>query len=288
MYVFWQMLKISGFECDCAKDDGDSHEVVETVGNEVMRSGCGEILIAEMRKSKKDNQPNNREPEREERELQWPKRQFDEERKKRMKMEEEKKELEIKVERLEKEMTELSESSSYLKQEKEKNGKVISDLMKKVEEDVEKENDLLLEIEALVDELVREEKDIKMLTQQRDSLDVNLNQIQQETVNLRPTIDLLTHDKAKMEEAKILAVNVVVDLQRELSKLNKVMMSESSVAKNGRNEELVSQMGCSREDLNEVSSEKDKLSLPLEDKERKLKKPRLSSRNENSAGGIVE
>ena len=45
--------------------------------------------------------------------------------------------------------------------------------MKKVEEGVEKENDLVMEIDALVDELVREKKDIEMLTQQRDSLDVN-------------------------------------------------------------------------------------------------------------------
>ena len=85
----------------------------------------------------------------------------------------------MKVERLEKEVAELSESSFYLKQEKEENGKVISKLVKKIEEGVEKENDLLMEIDALVDELVREEKDIEMLTQQRDSLDVNLNQIQQ-------------------------------------------------------------------------------------------------------------
>ena len=56
------------------------------------------------------------------------------------------------------------------------------------------------------------------------------------------------------------------------------MTCESSVAENGRNEEFVSQMGCSREAPNEVSSEKDKLSLPLKDKERKLKKPRLSSK----------
>ena len=39
------------------------------------------------------------------------------------KMEEEKKELEMKVERLEKEIAELSESSLYLKLEKEENGK---------------------------------------------------------------------------------------------------------------------------------------------------------------------
>jgi len=100
---------------------------------------------------------------------------------------------------------------------------------------------------------------------------VNLNQIQQEAVN--PT-------EAEMEEAKMLAVNVAVELQRELSKLNEAMMSESSVAENGRNEEFVSQMGCSQEDPNEVSSEKNKLSFPLEDKERKLKKPRLSSRKQ--------
>ena len=150
--------------------------------------------------------------------------------------------------------------------------------MKKVEEGVKKENDLLMEIEALVDELVREEKDIEMLTQQRDSLDVNLNQIQEEAANLLHMIEILTRDKAEMEETKMLVVNVVVDVQRELSKLNEAMMYESSMAENGRNKELVSQMGCSREDPSEVSSEKDKLSLPLEDKERKLKKPRLSSR----------
>ena len=51
-----------------AKDDGNSRAGVEIVGNEVMRSECGEILIAETRKTKKDEQLNNREPELEERE----------------------------------------------------------------------------------------------------------------------------------------------------------------------------------------------------------------------------
>ena len=47
--------------------------------------------------------------------------------------------------------------------------------------------------------------------------------------------------------------NVVVDLRRELSKLKEVMTSltELSVAENGRNEELLSQMGCFREAPNE-------------------------------------
>ena len=53
-------------------------------------------------------------------------------------MEKEKKELETKVERLEKEMAEQSKSFFYLKHEKEKNGKIISDLTKKVEEGVER------------------------------------------------------------------------------------------------------------------------------------------------------
>ena len=84
-------------------------------------------------------------------------------------------------------------------------------------------------------------------------------------MNLRHTIEVLTRDKTEMEEAKIEVENVVVDLRRELSKLNEAMTFVSSVTENGRNEELVSQMGCSREAQNEVSSEKDKLSLPLED-----------------------
>ena len=64
-----------------------------------------------------------------------------------------------------------------IKLEKEENGKVICELVKKIEEGVEKENDLLIEIDGLVEELVREDKDIEMLTQQRDSLDVNLNRV---------------------------------------------------------------------------------------------------------------
>ena len=119
--------------------------------------------------------------------------------------------------------------------------------MKKVERGVKKENGLLMEIDALVGELVREEKNIEMLAQQRDSLDVNLNQVQQEIVNLRHTIETLTRDKAKMEEAKMEAKNVVVDLRKELRKLNGAVTSESRVAENGRNEKLVSQMADSRE-----------------------------------------
>ena len=127
-----------------AKDDGDSREAMETVGNEVIRNRFGEILIVETRKSKKDEQWDNREPELEERELQWQERQCEEERRKRMrmeeKMEEEKKDLEMKIERLEKEVVEFSESSFYLKQEKEENGKVISELVKKIEKGLEKED----------------------------------------------------------------------------------------------------------------------------------------------------
>ena len=70
------------------KDDGGSCEAVEIVGNEVIRSGFGEITILETRKSKKDEQLDNREPELEERELQWQEQQFEEERRKRMRMEE--------------------------------------------------------------------------------------------------------------------------------------------------------------------------------------------------------
>ena len=76
----------------------------------------------------------------------------------------------------------------------------------------------------------------------------------------------------------MLAVKVAMDLRRELSKVNEAMTFESSVAENWRNEELESQMGCSREDPNEVSSEKDNPILPLEEKKRKLKKLRLRSR----------
>ena len=97
-----------------------------------------------------------------------------------------------------------------------------------------------MEIEGLVDKLVREKKEIETLTQQRNSLDVNLNQVQQEAVNLRHTIETLTRDKTKMEETRMLAVKVAVDLRRELSKRNEAMMSESSVAENWKNEQEVS------------------------------------------------
>ena len=48
---------------------------------------------------------------------------------------------------------------------------------------------------------------------------MNLNQVQREAVNLRHTIEIITHDKAGMEEVKMEVLNVVVDLRMELSKL---------------------------------------------------------------------
>ena len=71
-----------------------------------------------------------------------------------------------------------------------------------------------------------------------------------------------------------------MDLRRELSKLKEAITSltESNEVKNGRNEKLLSQIGCLREAVNGASLERDKLSLLLENKERKLKKSRLSSK----------
>jgi len=43
--------------------------------------------------------------------------------------------------------------------------------------------------------------------------------------------------------------NVVVDLQRELSKPKEATTSEPSVTENRTNEELASQIGCSRKKL---------------------------------------
>ena len=80
---------------DSVKDDGGSREVV--VGNEVIRSRFGKIAVSETRKSKEDEQPKNREPELEDKEPKWLEKQFEVERRKRMKIEEEKKECETKV-----------------------------------------------------------------------------------------------------------------------------------------------------------------------------------------------
>ena len=53
--------------------------MVETVRNEVIRSGFCAIAVSETRKSNKDEQLKNREPELEERDLQWPKKKFEKE-----------------------------------------------------------------------------------------------------------------------------------------------------------------------------------------------------------------
>ena len=78
----------------------------------------------------------------------------------------------------------------------------------------------------------------------------------------------------------MLAVKVDVDLRRELSKRNEAVMSESSITEKWKNEEEVSQMGCSREDPNEVSPVENNPILLLEEKKRKLKRPRLSSKKQ--------
>ena len=41
---------------------------------------------------------------------------------------------------------------------------------------------------------------------------MNLKRVQQEVVNLRHTIEIITREKAEMEEAKMEVENVVVDL----------------------------------------------------------------------------
>ena len=58
----WKIKEYGG-----AKDDGGSREAVETIGNEVIRNRFGKITISETKKSKKDEQPDNRELELEER-----------------------------------------------------------------------------------------------------------------------------------------------------------------------------------------------------------------------------
>ena len=59
-----------------------------------------------------------------------------------------------------------------------------------------------MEFDVLVKELQKKEKAMQMLTEQRDSLDVNLNLIQEEAKSLQRTIEILTRDKAEMEEVK--------------------------------------------------------------------------------------
>ena len=75
-------------------------------------------------------------------------------------------------------------------------------------------------------------------------------------MSIRCTIEIITCDKAEIEEAKVEVENVVMDLRKELSKLKEAMTSltESNVVENRRNEELLSQMGCFREAPNKVSS----------------------------------
>ncbi|XP_023537259.1 myosin-7B-like [Cucurbita pepo subsp. pepo] len=199
-------------------------------------------------------------------------RKVDSKTKEKVEVEKEKKALEVEIERLGKEVAELNESSFSLKQEKEENGKVIAELVRRIEEAVEKENGLLLEVEGFVKELQKKEKDVEMLSQQRDSVNVNLNRVEQEALSLRRTIEIITREKAEMEEAKVEVENVVVDLQRESSKLKEAVTSltESRSVEKARNEELLSEMGCLRKALNGVSLERDKLGLLLEDKERRI------------------
>ncbi|XP_022936197.1 myosin heavy chain, muscle-like [Cucurbita moschata] len=132
------------------------------------------------------------------------------------------------------------------------------DLRKKMIE-MEKNDRRALEETEDLKNLLKEKKFVKRLLYEsgrvNEDLDSKMKE-EDEAVSLRRTIEIITRDKAEMEEAKIEVENIVVNLQRELSKVNKAMTSESSVAENGRKEESVPQMGSSREDPDEVSSRK--------------------------------
>ncbi|XP_022971789.1 uncharacterized protein LOC111470467 [Cucurbita maxima] len=144
--------------------------------------------------------------------------------------------------------------------------KEIRDLRKKMIEmeknekrDLEETEYLKVKCKKLLAEKMESEIMNKNLLKEKKIVERLLDE--SEAVSLRRTIEIITHDKVEMEEAKMEVKNVVMDLRRELSKVNEAMTSESSMAKNKRNEESVSQMGCSRENPNEVSPEKDNLSL---------------------------
>lgn len=201
-------------------------------------------------------------------------------------IEKEKNGLKMEVEKLEKEVAQLKESTFCFKQEKEENGKRISELQMRIEEALVKESGMLMEFDVLVKELQKKENAMEMLTQQRDSLDVNLNLIQEEAKSLQRTLEILTHDKAEMEEAKTEAQNIIGDLQKESSKLKEAIASltKMSDVRKARNEELIIQIGRLRDALDEVSFERDdarkrfgdekenadKLRLLLKDKERRI------------------
>uniref|UniRef100_A0A9I9CIX9 Uncharacterized protein n=1 Tax=Cucumis melo TaxID=3656 RepID=A0A9I9CIX9_CUCME len=201
-------------------------------------------------------------------------------------IEKEKNGLKMEVEKLEKEVAQLKESTFCFKQEKEENGKRISELQMRIEEALVKESGMLMEFDVLVKELQKKENAMEMLTQQRDSLDVNLNLIQEEAKSLQRTLEILTHDKAEMEEAKTEAQNIIGDLQKESSKLKEAIASLTKMSDVGkaRNEELIIQIGRLRDALDEVSFERDdarkrfgdekenaeKLRLLLKDKERRI------------------
>lgn len=201
-------------------------------------------------------------------------------------IEKEKNGLKMEVEKLEKEVAQLKESTFCFKQEKEENGKRISELQMRIKEALVKESGMLMEFDVLVKELQKKENAMEMLTQQRDSLDVNLNLIQEEAKSLQRTLEILTHDKAEMEEAKTEAQNIIGDLQKESSKLKEAIASLTKMSDVGkaRNEELIIQIGRLRDALDEVSFERDdarkrfgdekenaeKLRLLLKDKERRI------------------
>lgn len=195
--------------------------------------------------------------------------------------------LKMEIEKLEKEVAQLKETTFCFKQEKEENGKRICELQMRMEEAVEKGSGMLLEVDVLVKKLQKKEKDMETLTQERDSLHVNLNLVQEEVKSLRQTIEILNRDKVEMEEAKTEAENIIGDLQKDSSKLKEAIASltKMSDVEKARNEELLTEIGRVRDALDEVSLERDdarksfgdekekveKLSLLLKDNERRLK-----------------
>ena len=60
IFLMAQNEDLKAKEHGSAKDDGGSREAVEAVGNEVIRSGFGEIATSDTRKSKKDSGLNTR------------------------------------------------------------------------------------------------------------------------------------------------------------------------------------------------------------------------------------
>ncbi|XP_015875258.3 uncharacterized protein LOC107412071 [Ziziphus jujuba] len=196
--------------------------------------------------------------------------------------------LELRVGELEKEVEELNGTVLRLRREVETlQGKIVE--LENFIDESRKEREM--EVKSWLEEKKEKEHNIELLQVQMDGVKKILDAVSQESEDYQRKIEEVTQQKNGVEEAKVNLERVIVELQNETIELrDSVFTLRNSLRdREGKNEDLVSEIGHYKDDLDRVTRQRDKIQKDFDEKKIKVENLTLVvSEREKSIEELVE